>query len=268
MERYDWSAVGVDFEEALLRRTAGSARSAPSRDSAPRLRPQAEARTPRTAARARSEVGNVKGPHRAEENNATSVFGLGYVGSVSAASFAADSHAVIGVDVTPTKVASLNEGRSPIVEKGLDELIRDNTANGRLRATQHGGSGPRHGPIAHLRRHAEPEERQPRPHLSGTRRRADRRGARQERLTTWSSSGARFCRDDARSRDPGAGRRTPGRSRSRRPGTARRCSGPGATQRVLGCSAVIRSASGTSTLQPVAAPHGTFCCSAATVLCP
>ena len=66
-----------------------------------------------------------------------SVFGLGYVGSVSAASFAADGHTVIGVDVNPDKVASLNEGRSPIVEKGLDELIRDNAANGRLRATTH-----------------------------------------------------------------------------------------------------------------------------------
>jgi GDP-mannose 6-dehydrogenase len=64
-----------------------------------------------------------------------SVFGLGYVGSVSAASFAADGHTVVGVDVAPAKVASLNEGRSPIVERGLDELIRDNTANGRLRAT-------------------------------------------------------------------------------------------------------------------------------------
>ena len=64
-----------------------------------------------------------------------SVFGLGYVGSVSAASFAADGHTVVGVDVAPAKVASLNEGRSPIVEKGLDEIIRDNTANGRLRAT-------------------------------------------------------------------------------------------------------------------------------------
>ncbi len=64
-----------------------------------------------------------------------SVFGLGYVGSVSAASFAADGHTVVGVDVNPDKVASLNEGRSPIVEKGLDELIRDNVANGRLRAT-------------------------------------------------------------------------------------------------------------------------------------
>jgi GDP-mannose 6-dehydrogenase len=64
-----------------------------------------------------------------------SVFGLGYVGSVSAASFAADGHTVVGVDVNADKVASLNEGRSPIVEKDLDELIRDNVANGQLRAT-------------------------------------------------------------------------------------------------------------------------------------
>jgi GDP-mannose 6-dehydrogenase len=54
---------------------------------------------------------------------------------VSAASFAADGHTVIGVDVNPEKVASLNEGRSPIVEKGLDELIRTAAANGSLRAT-------------------------------------------------------------------------------------------------------------------------------------
>ena len=64
-----------------------------------------------------------------------SVFGLGYVGCVSAASFAADGHAVIGVDVNPDKVAGLNEGRSPIVEKGLDELIRAAVDNGSLRAT-------------------------------------------------------------------------------------------------------------------------------------
>src|SRR4051812_13840609 len=64
-----------------------------------------------------------------------SVFGLGYVGSVSAACFAQDGHTVVGVDVNPDKVASLNEGRSPFVEKGLDELIQANSANGRLRAT-------------------------------------------------------------------------------------------------------------------------------------
>ena len=78
-----------------------------------------------------------------------SVFGLGYVGSVSAASFAADGHTVVGVDVNADKVASLNEGRSPIVEQGLDELIRDSAANGRLRATtEHGGGGRRHRPVA------------------------------------------------------------------------------------------------------------------------
>src|SRR4029079_11045167 len=64
-----------------------------------------------------------------------SVFGLGYVGSVSAACFAEDGHHVFGVDVAPAKVESLNDGRSPIVEKDLDELIQRNVANGRLRAT-------------------------------------------------------------------------------------------------------------------------------------
>ena len=64
-----------------------------------------------------------------------SVFGLGYVGSVSAASFAADGHDVIGVDVNPGKVKSLNSGRSPIVEPGLDQLIRSTREGGRLRAT-------------------------------------------------------------------------------------------------------------------------------------
>jgi GDP-mannose 6-dehydrogenase len=64
-----------------------------------------------------------------------SVFGLGYVGSVSAACFAADGHAVVGVDVNADKVDSLNDGRSPIVEKDLDPLIRDGVRDGRLRAT-------------------------------------------------------------------------------------------------------------------------------------
>ncbi len=64
-----------------------------------------------------------------------SVFGLGYVGSVSAASFAEDGHTVVGVDVNPEKVATLNAGRSPIVEQELDALIESNIANGRLRAT-------------------------------------------------------------------------------------------------------------------------------------
>jgi len=53
-----------------------------------------------------------------------SVFGLGYVGCVSAAAFASDGHEVVGVDVIPDKVAAVNEGRSPIVEPGLDELLK------------------------------------------------------------------------------------------------------------------------------------------------
>jgi GDP-mannose 6-dehydrogenase len=64
-----------------------------------------------------------------------SVFGLGYVGCVSAAAFADDGHEVVGVDVIPEKVAAVNEGRSPIVEPGLDELLKRGVAERRLRAT-------------------------------------------------------------------------------------------------------------------------------------
>jgi GDP-mannose 6-dehydrogenase len=63
------------------------------------------------------------------------VFGLGYVGSVSAASFAADGHQVVGVDINPDKVASVNTGKSPIVEPGLEELLARCAAEGRLHAT-------------------------------------------------------------------------------------------------------------------------------------
>src|SRR5439155_1116854 len=57
------------------------------------------------------------------------------VGSVSAASFAADGHEVIGVDVNPDKVAAVTAGRSPIVEPGLDELLARGVEQRRLRAT-------------------------------------------------------------------------------------------------------------------------------------
>src|SRR4051812_42652103 len=64
-----------------------------------------------------------------------SVFGLGYVGCVSAASLAGDGHHVVGVDVNADKVAAINAGRSPIVEPGLDDLLARSAADGRLRAT-------------------------------------------------------------------------------------------------------------------------------------
>ena len=64
-----------------------------------------------------------------------SVFGLGYVGCVSAACFARAGHEVVGVDVNPEKVALINGGQSPIVEPGLADLLADMVAKKRLRAT-------------------------------------------------------------------------------------------------------------------------------------
>ena len=66
---------------------------------------------------------------------ALSVFGLGYVGCVSAACLAREGHAVVGVDVNPTKVALVNAGRPTIVEDGIAELVAEQVAAGRLRAT-------------------------------------------------------------------------------------------------------------------------------------
>lgn len=64
-----------------------------------------------------------------------SVFGLGYVGCVSAACYASEGHEVVGVDVNPLKVEIINSGQSPIAEEGLGELIAEMNAAGRLRAT-------------------------------------------------------------------------------------------------------------------------------------
>ncbi|MFC1757544.1 nucleotide sugar dehydrogenase [Planctomycetota bacterium] len=64
-----------------------------------------------------------------------SVFGLGYVGCVSAACLAKDKHQVIGVEVAPQKIAMLQSGKSPVIEPGLDELIKDIVADGRLAVT-------------------------------------------------------------------------------------------------------------------------------------
>jgi GDP-mannose 6-dehydrogenase len=62
------------------------------------------------------------------------VFGLGYVGVVSAACLVRDGHEVLGVDPNVVKVSFLRQGKSPIVEPGLDELIAAATAAGRLAA--------------------------------------------------------------------------------------------------------------------------------------
>ncbi len=64
-----------------------------------------------------------------------SVFGLGYVGTVSAACLARAGHTVIGVDINPDKAAAVREGRSPVVEPGLEALLAEGVAVGRLTAT-------------------------------------------------------------------------------------------------------------------------------------
>lgn len=64
-----------------------------------------------------------------------SIFGLGYVGAVTAGCLAKQGHSVVGVDVHPQKVESFNAGIPPIVEPGLEDLLKTAKAKGLLRAT-------------------------------------------------------------------------------------------------------------------------------------
>jgi GDP-mannose 6-dehydrogenase len=64
-----------------------------------------------------------------------SVFGIGYVGVVSCGCLAELGHEVVGVDISPEKLAMLQAGRSPIVEEFIDTLIADAVRQGRLTAS-------------------------------------------------------------------------------------------------------------------------------------
>jgi GDP-mannose 6-dehydrogenase len=63
------------------------------------------------------------------------IFGLGYVGTVTAAGLASQGHQVCGVDVDDVKVDHIRSGRSPVVEPGIDELIAGAVERGNLTAT-------------------------------------------------------------------------------------------------------------------------------------
>lgn len=68
-------------------------------------------------------------------NMRVNIFGLGYVGCVSAACLAESGCYVTGIDVDDSKVQTINKGESPVIEPGLRDLIRRGIQSGRLRAT-------------------------------------------------------------------------------------------------------------------------------------
>jgi GDP-mannose 6-dehydrogenase len=61
-----------------------------------------------------------------------SIFGLGYVGAVSLACLARDGHRVVGVDIDPVKLNLIRSRKSPILEEGIQELMRDVVESGRV----------------------------------------------------------------------------------------------------------------------------------------
>ena len=64
-----------------------------------------------------------------------SIFGLGYVGSVSLGCLARDGHEVIGVDIDAVKLDLIRQGKSPVIEQGMPELIAGSVASGRVSVT-------------------------------------------------------------------------------------------------------------------------------------
>jgi GDP-mannose 6-dehydrogenase len=72
-----------------------------------------------------------------------SIFGLGYVGAVSLACLARDGHRVIGVDIDPTKLDLIRNRKSPILEEGIQELMRDVVESGRVAVTHDGAQALR-----------------------------------------------------------------------------------------------------------------------------
>lgn len=65
---------------------------------------------------------------------------MGYVGSVTAAALASRGHHVVGIDANDAKVGSINDGKSPVSEPGLPQLLADQVSADRLRASADGAT--------------------------------------------------------------------------------------------------------------------------------
>lgn len=79
-----------------------------------------------------------------------SVFGLGYVGAVTAACLAHKGHEVVGVDVSPLKVEMMESGQAPVLEPRLKELIEEGHRCARLRATTDAHSAVRESDVSFI----------------------------------------------------------------------------------------------------------------------
>ncbi len=76
------------------------------------------------------------------------VVGLGYVGAVAAGCLAKNGHDVVGADIDARKVELINQGRSPIVEPAIGDILRDQVASGHLAATTDVGAAVRQADMA------------------------------------------------------------------------------------------------------------------------
>ena len=86
------------------------------------------------------------------------VFGTGYVGLVQGSVLAEVGHDVLCVDVDAAKVEGLKQGRIPIYEPGLEEIVRKNHAEGRLEFTTDAAAAVRHGRIVFIAVGTPPDE--------------------------------------------------------------------------------------------------------------